>query len=92
VKPDALEGVATLADREFENRHLTRAHQHRPANFGDDAGCLAGLQFIEASGILAVFVTEGKMVKQVFRGLDTLCFEHLRDVRANTAYKLHLIA
>ena len=92
IKPDALEGVAALADGELEERHAARAQQSRAAHFADDAGHFARLQFVEADGILAVLIAEGKVVEQILGGQDAFFGEHLGDGGTDAAHILHLIA
>ena len=86
VEPDALEREASLADGEFEDGHAAGAQQSRAAHLGDDAGSLAGLQFVEAAGILAVLIAKGQMVEQVFGGLNVFGGEHFRHARTHAAH------
>jgi len=72
VEPDALQSQPALAHGEFEDGHASRAQERRTADFGDHAGRLAGLQFIQAARVLAVLVAEGQVVKQVLGRLDAL--------------------
>jgi hypothetical protein len=68
VEPDALDGVATLAEGELEDRHAFGTLVNGAANFSDDAGRFTGLEFVQGHGILAVFVAKGEVVEEVFGG------------------------
>ncbi len=60
--------------------------QGRAAHLRDHAGHLAGLQFVQAARVLPVLIAEGKMVQQVFRGLDAFGGQHFRHLRPHAAH------
>ena len=67
----------------LKDGRLARPQQRGAADFRNDTCCLAGFQFVQAAGILAVLVTEGKMIQKVFSGEDFPGGEHLRQARSN---------
>ena len=90
VEPHALQRQAALAQGHLEDRHAPRPQQCRPAHLGDHARHLARLQLVQAARILPVFVAKGKVVEQVFGGLDVLGGKHLRHARPHAAHIHHL--
>jgi len=85
VEPEALEGVAALADGELEDGGAAGAEKDGAANFGDDGGGFAGLELVEGAGVLTVFVAEGQVVEEIFGGEDVLGFEELGDTGTDAA-------
>ncbi len=89
VEPETLEDEAALAEGQLEDGHAAGAEDGGVADLGDDAGGFAGLELVEAAGVLAVFVAEGEMVEEVFRGGDGFGCELLGDMRADAAHELY---
>ncbi len=72
TKPDALQRSDALSKRHLEDGHCASAQQDGAAYFANDARHLAGDQLIESARIGAIFVAEGKVIEEVFRGADFL--------------------
>ncbi len=64
-------------------RHAAGAEEAEGADFGDDAGHLAGAQFADAARIQPVFVAKRQVVEQVFDGADALFQQDLGKARAD---------
>ena len=86
VEPDALQRQPALPHGQLEDRHFAGAQQDRAAHLRDDAGHLAGFQFVQAARVLAVLIAEGQVVEQILGGLDVLGGEHLRHPRTHAAH------
>lgn len=89
VEPDALDGVESLADRQFKDGHAAGAEQGRAADFADDADCFAGLQGAERARIEAVLVAEGQVEEEILNGGHALFRQHFGDGRADALDVLH---
>jgi hypothetical protein len=84
TKPDAFERAGALTKRHLEDRHRSRAQQHRSAHFADDARHLAADEFMQSPGIGAIFIAEGEVIEQIFCGADLFFGERLSDARADS--------
>ena len=84
TKPDALQRAGALAQRHLEDRHCSSAQQDGAAYFADDARHLAGDQLMQSPRIGAIFVAEGEVIEQVFRGADVFFGKRLRDARPDS--------
>src|SRR4051812_33423495 len=89
MKPEALHRATSLANCQFKHGAATRTQQSRSAHLRYHAGCLAWLQLFKAARILAILVTEGKVVEQVLGLLNAPEGEHLRDAWTNAAHIRH---
>ncbi len=84
TKPDAFERAGALAERHLEDRHRSRAQQHRSAHLADDTRRLSGDELQESPGIGAIFIAEGKVIEQIFCGAYLFFGERLRDARSDS--------
>ena len=89
VEPHALHGEVALAYGHLEDGRAAGAEQGGAANFGDDRGHFAGPELVEAARVLAVFVTEGQVIEEIFGDGDAFAGDHLGDLRANAANVHH---
>ena len=89
VEPDALHGKIALAYGHFKDGRAFGREQRSAADFSNDGGHFTGLQFVETAWILAVFVTEGKMVQQVFGEQNALGRKNRGHARADSADVCH---
>jgi hypothetical protein len=91
VEPQALQRQPSLAQCHFEDRHAAAGpEQCGSAHLRDHAGGLARFQFINAAGILPVFIAKGKMIEEVLGGLDVFLGKLRGHVRAHPAHVFHL--
>ena len=83
VEPDALQGVAALADSHLEDGHAARAKEAEGAYFGDNAGHLPRAQLADAARIQAIFIAKRQVVEQVFDCAEAFFQQDLGKSRAD---------
>jgi hypothetical protein len=81
MNPDALEAVRSHPNGHLEDRHSAGSKQSRSPDLGDNTRHFARLQFMNGARIEAIFVSKGKVVQQIFGGLDPFGFDALRKTR-----------
>ena len=89
VKPQAAQPRASLPDRELEDRHASRAEQAGIPHFPNHRRHLSRSQFRNPTRIQPVFITKGKIMKQVADSVNSLAGKNLSDARTNALHILN---
>ena len=64
------------------------AEEDGAADFADDGGHVAGVELVDGARVEAVFVAEGKVVEEVFDGVDAALGEACGDALADALDEL----
>src|SRR5262249_35915126 len=72
VEPNALESCPALSRNQFKDRETFGLEHARVAYFRDDSSHLTRLQLADPTGIHAIFVAKGQIVKQVLDSREIL--------------------